>query len=212
MRLRKKAWTDAAMRELEGEYLFSRGLDGYRGQWLEVLAGAKLCVEIGSGKGRFLIGMAELFPDRAFLGVETQSGVACYPALAAREKKLANARIICANAENITDWFAPGEVSELYLNFSDPWPKARHAKRRLTHRSFLEKYRQVLCRGGHLRLKTDNRGLFDFSLAEFEALGLDIALVSYDLHHSAFSNPVQTEYEQKFTALGAPINFCEVIF
>ena len=77
-------------------------------------------------------------------------------------------RIICANAENLLDWFEPGEIKELYLNFSDPWPKARHAKRRLTHRNFLAKYAQLLGKGGHLRFKTDNRGLFDFSVEEFK--------------------------------------------
>ncbi len=212
MRLRRKPWIDAAMQELEGGYLLSHNLAAYKGNWQAVFPGKQLCLEIGSGKGRFITGMAELFPGQAFIGVETQSGVACYPARVAQERQLANMRIICANAEHLTDWFAPGEISELYLNFSDPWPKARHAKRRLTHRGFLVKYQQILAPGGRLHFKTDNRALFDFSLAEFQALGLPVTALSYDLHHSAYANPVQTEYEQKFSALGLPINFCEVLF
>ncbi len=212
MRLRKKPWIEEAIKELQDEYVYMHDLEKFKGKWQEMFPGKKLCLEIGCGKGRFTIGMAELNPDKAFIGVETQQDVAYYPAKAAKEKQLDNVRIICANAENITDWFEPGEIKELYLNFSDPWPKARHAKRRLTHRNFLAKYRQLLGKGGHLRFKTDNRGLFDFSVEEFKEFGLEIIALSYDLHHSEYDNPVQTEYEQKFSALGTPINFCEVVF
>lgn len=212
MRLRKKPWIEEAIKELQDEYVYMHDLEKFKGKWQEMFPGKKLCLEIGCGKGRFTIGMAELNPDKAFIGVETQQDMAYYPAKAAKEKQLDNVRIICANAENITDWFEPGEIKELYLNFSDPWPKARHAKRRLTHRNFLAKYRQLLGKGGHLRFKTDNRGLFDFSVEEFKEFGLEIIALSYDLHHSEYDNPVQTEYEQKFSALGTPINFCEVVF
>ena len=147
-----------------------------------------------------------------FLGAAAGVGKTCAMIKAAKDKQLDNVRIICANAENLLDWFEPGEIKELYLNFSDPWPKARHAKRRLTHRNFLAKYAQLLGKGGHLRFKTDNRGLFDFSVEEFKEFGLEIIALSYDLHHSEYENPVQTEYEQKFSALGTPINFCEVVF
>lgn len=212
MRLRRKPWIDDAVKELEGQYVLMHDLEKYKGKWQELFPGKKLCMEIGCGKGRFTVGMAQLHPEKAFIGVETQMGVAYYPAKAAQELELDNLKIICANAENITEWFEPGEIKELYLNFSDPWPKARHAKRRLTHRSFLAKYAQLLGKGGHLRFKTDNRGLFDFSVEEFEEFGLEIVALSYDLHHSEYENEVQTEYEQKFSALGTPINFCEVVF
>ena len=130
----------------------------------------------------------------------------------AKDKEMDNVKIICANAEALNEWFEPGEIKELYLNFSDPWPKARHAKRRLTHRGFLAKYAQLLGPGGHMRFKTDNRALFDFSVEEFKEFGCEIIALSYDLHNSEYDNPVQTEYEQKFSALGTPINFCEVVF
>lgn len=212
MRLRRKPWIEDAIKELEGQYVLMHDLEKHKGKWQELFPGKKLCMEIGCGKGRFTVGMAQLHPEKAFIGVETQMGVAYYPAKAAEELKLDNLKIICANAENITEWFEPGEIKELYLNFSDPWPKARHAKRRLTHRSFLAKYQQLLGKGGHLRFKTDNRGLFDFSVEEFKEFGLEIIALSYDLHHSEYENEVQTEYEQKFSALGTPINFCEVVF
>lgn len=212
MRLRKKPWIEKAIKELENEYVYMQDLEQFKGKWQEMFPGKRLCLEIGCGKGRFTIGMAELNPDKAFIGVETQHDIAYYPAKAAKDKQLNNVKIICANAENLTDWFEPGEIKELYLNFSDPWPKARHTKRRLTHHNFLEKYKQLLGKGGHLRFKTDNRGLFDFSVEEFKKFGLEIIALSYDLHNSEYDNPVQTEYEQKFSALGTPINFCEVVF
>lgn len=212
MRLRKKPWIDEAISGLEGDFVFMHGLDGFKGKWKEMFPGKKICVEIGSGKGRFITGMAELYPEKAFIGIENESGVAYYPARAARDKNLCNMRMICANAENITDWFGEGEIEELYLNFSDPWPKARHAKRRLTHRRFLEKYKMILKKGAVLRFKTDNRELFDFSLEEFKECGLKVAALSYDLHNSGYENPVETEYEKKFTLRGEPINYCEVVF
>lgn len=212
MRLRKKPWIEEAMKEVQDEYVFMHDIDKFKGHWQEMFPGKRLCLEIGCGKGRFTIGMAELNPDKAFIGIETQHDIAYFPAKAAKDKKLDNVRIICANAENLLDWFEPGEIKELYLNFSDPWPKARHAKRRLTHRNFLALYQKLLGKGGHLRFKTDNRALFDFSVEEFKEFGLEFIGLSYDLHHSEYDNPVQTEYEQKFSALGTPINFCEVVF
>lgn len=212
MRLRKKPWIEEAMKDVMDEYVFMHDIEKFKGHWQELFPGKKLCLEIGCGKGRFTIGMGELNLDKAFIGIETQHDIAYYPAKAAKDKKLDNVRIICANAENLLDWFEPGEIKELYLNFSDPWPKARHAKRRLTHRGFLAKYKELLGEGGHLRFKTDNRALFDFSVEEFKEFGLNIIALSYDLHHSEYDNPVQTEYEQKFSALGTPINFCEVVF
>ncbi|MCD7975135.1 MAG: tRNA (guanosine(46)-N7)-methyltransferase TrmB [Phascolarctobacterium sp.] len=212
MRLRKKPWIDQAIRDLEGECVFMHGPEGYKGKWHEMFPGKKICVEIGSGKGRFIIGMAGLCPEKAFIGIENESGVAYYPASAVKDGNIGNLRMICANAENITDWFDAGEIEELYLNFSDPWPKVRHVKRRLTHSRFLEKYKIVLKKGGVLRFKTDNRGLFDFSLEEFKECGLKVGAISYDFHNSGYENPVWTEYEEKFSLLGEPINYCEVIF
>lgn len=212
MRLRKKPWIETAMEEVKDKYVLMHNLEDYKGHWQERFPGKRLCLEIGCGKGRFLTGMAELHQEKAFIGVETQHDISYYPGKYIMDNKLENAVVICANAEQLEDWFEPGEIKELYLNFSDPWPKARHAKRRLTHRNFLAKYQRLLGSGGHLRFKTDNRALFDFSVEEFKEFGLEIIALSYDLHHSEYENEVQTEYEQKFSALGTPINFCEVVF
>ena len=120
MRLRKKPWIEEAMKEVQGEYVFLHDIDKFKGHWQEMFPGKRLCLEIGCGKGRFTIGMAELYPDKAFIGVETQHDIAYFPAKAAKDKELTNVKIICANAENLLDWFEPGEIKELYLNFSDP--------------------------------------------------------------------------------------------
>ena len=119
MRLRKKPWIEEAMKDVMDEYVFMHDIEKFKGHWQELFPGKKLCLEIGCGKGRFTIGMAELNPEKAFIGIETQHDIAYYPAKAAKDKKLDNVRIICANAENLLDWFEPGEIKELYLNFSD---------------------------------------------------------------------------------------------
>lgn len=212
MRLRKKAWIVDAIKELKDEYVFLDNIEVHKGHWQEMFAGKPIALEIGCGKGSFINGLAELNPDKAYIGVETQHDISYYPAKSAKEAGRDNVKIICGDAAFLEEWFEPGEIKELYLNFSDPWPKARHARRRLTHRDFLAKYENLLGKGGHLRFKTDNRGLFDFSLEEFKEFGLEIIAVSYDLHHSEYANPVMTEYERKFSALGNPINFCEVVF
>ena len=156
--------------------------------------------------------MAALHPEKAFIGIETQFDISYYPAKKAMETGLDNLVILNADAAYMEDWFEPGEIKTLYLNFSDPWPKKKQAKRRLTHRNFLGLYLKLLGIGGHLFFKTDNRKLFDFSVEEFREFGLEIRGLSYDLHHSSYQNEVQTEYEKKFSALGTPINYCEAVF
>ncbi|MBQ9697842.1 MAG: tRNA (guanosine(46)-N7)-methyltransferase TrmB [Acidaminococcaceae bacterium] len=213
MRLRKKPWIEKAIPEVvEAGFLYREDIERFKGHWQERFPGRELCLEIGCGKGGFITGMAQLHPDKAFIGIETQSDISYYPAKKAMELGLENMVILCADAAFMEDWFAPGEIRTLYLNFSDPWPKSKQAKRRLTHRNFLGLYRKLLGVGGRLFFKTDNRKLFDFSVEEFKAFGLEIRALSYDLHHSGITNEVQTEYEKKFSALGTPINYCEALF
>ena len=212
MRLRKKPWIEDAMKDVAEQYVYLEDLDRFRGKWQEVFPGKELCLEIGCGKGGFITGMARLHPEKAYIGVETQHDIAYYPAKKVKELELDNVKILCGNAAFMEEWFAPGEIRTLYLNFSDPWPKARHAKRRLTHRNFLTLYKNLMGEGGVLYFKTDNRELFDFSVEEFREFGLDIQELSYDLHHSDFVNEVQTEYEKKFSAWGKPINYCKAVF
>jgi len=212
MRLRKKPWIETAMSEVRGKTLFDSGLDKFKGHWQEIFPGRRLCLEIGCGKGKFVMGMARLHPEWGFVAVESQHDIAFYPARDALAEKLENVKVVYANAEGLLEWFEEGEVQQMYLNFSDPWPKARHAKRRLTHRKFLANYAKLLAKGGTLRFKTDNKDLFEFTLEEIEAVGAKILTLTRDLHHSTVLNEVQTEYEEKFSARGNKIYFVEIIF
>ena len=213
MRLRKKPWIEKAMPEVIGAGLLCReDVEQFKGRWQQRFPGKEICLEIGCGKGGFITGMVALHPEKAFIGIETQFDVSYYPAKKALDEGLNNIVIINGDAAYMEDWFMPGEVGVLYLNFSDPWPKTKQAKRRLTHRNFLGLYLKLLGTGGRLFFKTDNRKLFDFSVQEFKEFGMEIRALSYDLHHSGYLNEVQTEYERKFSALGTPINYCEAVF
>ncbi len=173
-------------------------------------------LEIGCGKGNFACGMAAAHPEINFIAMERVADVACLALEKARDSadtRPDNLRFLIGNAESITEWFAPHSIDCIYLNFSDPWPKKGHAKRRLTHRLFLERYRQVLVPGGILRFKTDNVGLFDFSLEEFAAAGLTVSDLTRDLHHSPQNEGnVMTEYEKNFSEKGFPIHAVTVHF
>ncbi|MBQ8716331.1 MAG: tRNA (guanosine(46)-N7)-methyltransferase TrmB [Clostridia bacterium] len=175
-----------------------------------------LHLEIGCGKGNFACGTAAANPDINLIAMERVSDVACLAlekAEAAKDTRPDNLRFLIGNAENLTEWFPPHSIDCLYLNFSDPWPKAGHAKRRLTHRLFLERYQTVLKKGGILRFKTDNVGLFDFSLEEFEAMGLEMSNLTRDLHNSPLNEGnVMTEYERAWSEKGFPIHAVTVKF
>ena len=169
-----------------------------------------LHLEIGCGKGSFACGMAAAHPDVNFFAMERVSDCACIAlekAMAQAENRTAdNLRFMIGDAKTLTEYFEPHTFDRLYLNFSDPWPKAGHAKRRLTHRGFLEIYRGLLKTGGMLYFKTDNEGLFDFSLEEFAAAGLTIEWQTRDLHHTEkAADNIMTEYETNFSSKGFPI-------
>ncbi|MCQ2432281.1 MAG: tRNA (guanosine(46)-N7)-methyltransferase TrmB [Clostridia bacterium] len=167
-------------------------------------------LEIGCGKGDFVIGMAKRCPEINFVAMERVPDVI----LCAMEKCAAefgeipdNVRFVIGNAVRLTEYFAPGEIDHLYLNFSDPWPKSGHEKRRLTYVSFLDQYRTVLKAGGGLSFKTDNRGLFDYSMQSLTDNGWALHDVTYDLHHSVWNvGNIETEYERNFSAKGFSIN------
>ena len=176
---------------------------------------APLALEIGCGKGGFACGMAKAHPDICFYAMEKIPNVmvaALEKAVAsAAERSRDNLRFIIANADDLETWFAPASLDVIYLNFSDPWPKERHAKRRLTYRGYLFKYFRLLKPDGKICFKTDNVGLFDFSLAELEALGLVPTFVTRDLHHSPYmEGNVMTEYEKNFSEKGFPIHKWEL--
>ena len=211
MRLRKKPWIGAALEEYSDFVI--KPTDGLKGKWNEVFPRpAPLHVELGGGKGRFLTTMATANPGLNFVGIEAKQDVLYIAAKKVRAEQISNIRLLVFNVNQLLELFAEAEIDQLYINFCDPWPKERHAKRRLTHKRFLDSYRQVIRPGGKLIFKTDNVPLFTFSLEEFTANGLTPEQVTFDLHGSECAGNVMTEYEAKFSALGMKICRCEVTF
>ena len=179
-----------------------------KGKWRETFGNDHpVYVEIGMGKGRFLMDMARLYPEINFIGIEKYSSVLLRAVQKLEEEELPNVRLIRMDAEDLENVFAQGELDRIYLNFSDPWPKDRHAKRRLESRQFLARYDQILKKDGTIEFKTDNRALFDFALEEVEAAGWTLNEKTFDLHADARLNEgnVMTEYEERFSAQGNPI-------
>lgn len=163
-------------------------------------------IEVGTGMGQFIIGMAIANPDINYIGIEHFDNVI----VSALEKvidagKPSNLRLFRANGVELTEIFSKGEIDRVYLNFSDPWPKTRHAKRRLTHETFLTLYESVLIPAGEIHFKTDNRGLFEYSLVSMSDYGMKLRYVSLDLHAEMPEDNIMTEYEEKFSAKGQPI-------
>ncbi|WP_315436756.1 tRNA (guanosine(46)-N7)-methyltransferase TrmB [uncultured Selenomonas sp.] len=207
MRLRRKPWIDTAILDY-ADFVTPLGGDwaALTGHWAEAFGReAPLHVEIGVGKGDFLTELAARHPDVNYVGLEMQQGVLYFAARKAAERGLENLRLVVFDAARLTELFAPCEVDRIYLNFSDPWPKARHAKRRLTSPLFLARYRTVLKADGELRFKTDNMGLFDYSIETMAAEAWQLSNVTHDLHALAEADNIMTEYERKFSARGAKI-------
>lgn len=211
MRMRKKK--NGAARRAALQYLLLDTANGICGLSNVVNLieknGATLppALEIGCGKGDFICGMAQKEPQRLFVGVERVPDVALIAMEKAAAQNLNNVRFLIGNAALLGEWFAPRTFSAIYLNFSDPWPKAGHAKRRLTHPNFLKIFETLLIPNGVIQLKTDNRQLFDYSLEQFENMGYICDEITYDLYASSFlANNVPTEYETKFSAAGYPIH------
>ena len=207
MRLRRKPWIDAAILDY-ADFVTPLGGDWSKcaGAWAETFGRtAPLHVEIGVGKGDFLTELAARHPEVNYVGLEAQQGVLYFAARKAAARALSNVRLLVFDAVHLTELFTPGEVDRIYLNFSDPWPKARHAKRRLTSPLFLARYRAVLKSDGELHFKTDNMGLFDYSLETMAAQGWHLSDVTHDLHALGEADNIMTEYERKFSARGAKI-------
>lgn len=201
-----------------------------KGKWNQIFGNDHpIYIEIGMGKGQFLMTLAKQNPDINYIGIERYSSVLLravekYEEFCGRDivpgkegmelpeltvdPELSNIRFVCMDAGLITDAFAPGEVARIYLNFSDPWPKKRHARRRLTSKEFLKRYDQILAKDGRVEFKTDNRDLFAFSLEEVTEAGWTLEASTWDLHHDETMNQgnVMTEYEAKFSSMGNPIH------
>ncbi|MGN1147865.1 MAG: tRNA (guanosine(46)-N7)-methyltransferase TrmB [Lachnospiraceae bacterium] len=179
-----------------------------RGRWQELFGNSNpIQIEIGMGKGKFLHTIAKLHPDINYVGIEKYSSVLLRAIQKMEEEELPNLKFIRMDAEEIAEVFDRYEVDKIYLNFSDPWPKDRHAKRRLPSRQFLARYDLILKPEGRLEFKTDNRALFDFAVDELAEAGWKAEAVTYDLHHeeAMMEGNVMTEYEEKFSMMGNPI-------
>ncbi|MCR5836771.1 MAG: tRNA (guanosine(46)-N7)-methyltransferase TrmB [Lachnospiraceae bacterium] len=181
----------------------------YKGKWNEVFGNDKpIRIEIGMGKGKFITQLALDNPDVNYIGIEKFSSVLIRAIEKRRELEIDNLLFIRMDAEIIADCFAEGEIDKIYLNFSDPWPKDRHAKRRLTSKEFFARYDKILKKDGVVEFKTDNNLLFDFSLEQIPMAGWEIVECTRDLHNDEKMNEgnVMTEYEERFSAKGNPIN------
>ena len=182
-----------------------------KGHWRELKPDcAALWVEVGCGKGKFTAETAQANPDVLLIAVERCREAMVVAMEKARDMGLTNVFFVDADAAILPELFAPGEVDLIYINFCDPWPPKRHAKRRLTHRNFLLLYRQVLKEAGQIHFKTDNAPLFEFSVLEFPAAGYRLEEVTRDLHGEGVQG-IMTDYEEKFHNLGTKINRCVAI-
>ena len=182
-----------------------------RGRWSEVFGNDHpIHIEVGMGKGRFIMELAQRNPQINYVGIERYSSVLLRGLQKRSELVLSNIYFLCEDARELAEIFVPGEVEKIYLNFSDPWPKDRHAKRRLTSEAFMAVYDQILSPDGTVEFKTDNRGLFDYSLESIPAAGWKIVEHTFDLHNSPMAEGnVMTEYEMKFSSEGKPI--CKLV-
>ena len=209
MRMRKRANLEPRMEACDSVWI--REPAAYRGRWRELLPGAReLRVEIGCGKGKFTVETAAAEPDVLLIAVEKVREALVLAMESAVRMGLKNVYFVSVDAAELESFFAPDEIDLMYLNFCDPWPRNKNAKRRLTYHTFLEKYRRVIRGGGEIHFKTDNEKLFAWSLEEFAACGLPVKNVTDDLHRDGPVG-IMTGYEEKFYALGTPIHRCEVV-
>lgn len=184
-----------------------------KGHWQEIFGNNNpIYVEVGSGKGQFISGMAKNHPDINFIGIDIQKSVLSYALDKVLATDVPNIRLLWVDGDSLTNYFESGEIQRLYLNFSDPWPKKRHEKRRLTYKSFLETYKAILPSQGEIHFKTDNRGLFEYSLVSMSQYGMILDGVWLDLHASEIEGNVRTEYEEKFSSKGQVIYRLEAHF
>ena len=209
MRFRNKPW---ATEFIAGNaYYCIPDPENHRGRWAEIFGNNNpIHIEVGTGKGTFVTEMAKANPSINYIGIELFESVIVKALEKAVAANIPNVKLLNVNAQKLAEYFNTGEVDRVYLNFSDPWPKNRHEKRRLTYKAFIDLYREILVPQGEIHFKTDNRGLFEYSLMSFSEYGLLLKYVSLDLHNSDFEGNVMTEYEDKFSSKGFPIYRSEV--
>ncbi|RKD35307.1 tRNA (guanosine(46)-N7)-methyltransferase TrmB [Lacrimispora algidixylanolytica] len=193
--------------EIEASPYVVQNPEEKKGRWNEVFGNERpIEIEVGMGKGRFIMELASLHPDINYVGIERYPSVLLRGLQKRAEMELNNIVFMCVDAKNLSEIFNQGEVQKIYLNFSDPWPKDRHTKRRLTSEEFMEVYDKILKPDGVVEFKTDNKGLFEYSLEAIPGDVWEIKESTFDLHHSEMGEGnVMTEYEEKFSLKGNPI-------
>lgn len=209
MRMRKRNNLEPRMEACSEIWL--RDAKRLRGNWRSLMPEAReIRLEVGCGKGKFTVETAAAEPDVLLIAVERVNEAMLLGMERALEMGLKNVYFLSLDAAELEEYFADGEVDLIYLNFCDPWPRKKNAKRRLTFRTFLEKYKKILRKDGQIHFKTDNSPLFEWSLGEFEACGLEIRNLTRNLHENGPVG-IMTGYEEKFYQLGTPINRCELV-
>lgn len=204
MRLRRKPWAPQLIADHPQWILVNP--KNMAGKWQSRFEKQQpLYIEVGSGKGRFITEMAQKHPENNYLAVEIQESAIAMVLKKQVELQLPNLQLLLGDGAALTNFFAANEVNGIFLNFSDPWPKTRHEKRRLTYRSFLAQYQTIMCPHGELVFKTDNQGLFEYSLISMNNFNMLFDEVSLDLHALNDPDNVETEYEEKFSKLGQRI-------
>ncbi|HCA7412190.1 TPA: tRNA (guanosine(46)-N7)-methyltransferase TrmB [Staphylococcus pseudintermedius] len=210
MRMRNKPWAESYLTE-HNNIVDLEAVHAHQvSEWFE--RQQPIHIEVGSGMGKFITTLAQQNPHINYVAIERDKSVMIRVLDKVREHNLTNIKLLCNDAVILTDYFRQGEVDRIYLNFSDPWPKKRHAKRRLTYRSFLALYQQILREDGELHFKTDNRGLFAYSLESMSQFGMYFTKINLNLHQEDEGDNIPTEYEHKFAEKGSRIYRMEAKF
>ncbi|EKF8396364.1 tRNA (guanosine(46)-N7)-methyltransferase TrmB [Staphylococcus pseudintermedius] len=210
MRMRNKPWAESYLTE-HNDIVDLEAVHAHQvSEWFE--RQQPIHIEVGSGMGKFITTLAQQNPHTNYVAIERDKNVMIRVLDKVREHNLTNIKLLCNDAVILTDYFRQGEVDRIYLNFSDPWPKKRHAKRRLTYRSFLALYQQILREDGELHFKTDNRGLFAYSLESMSQFGMYFTKINLNLHQEDEGDNIPTEYEHKFAEKGSRIYRMEAKF
>ncbi|MGC4376050.1 tRNA (guanosine(46)-N7)-methyltransferase TrmB [Fictibacillus sp. Mic-4] len=211
MRQRFKPWAKDKLRQ--HPEIVAQHLEERRGKWKEFFSNQHpIHLEVGTGKGQFITGMGKLHPEINYIGMEIYDSILVSALDNILNAGIPNVKLIRENALKLPDIFEASEVDRIYLNFSDPWPKNKHEKRRLTSENFLKIYEHILKENGEIHFKTDNQGLFEYSLHSFSKYGMILNNISLDLHKSDFEGNVMTEYEEKFSQKGFRIYRVEAVF
>ncbi|QHW36937.1 tRNA (guanosine(46)-N7)-methyltransferase TrmB [Staphylococcus ursi] len=210
MRMRNKPWAESYL-TAHNDIVDLEAVHAHKvSEWFEQQQ--PIHIEVGSGMGKFITTLAQQNPHINYVAIERDKNVMIRVLDKVRELNLTNIKLLCNDAVILTDYFRQGEVDRIYLNFSDPWPKKRHAKRRLTYRTFLALYQQILREDGELHFKTDNRGLFAYSLESMSQFGMYFTKINLNLHQEDEGSNIPTEYEHKFSEKGSRIYRMEAKF